>query len=111
MRIPLFRTNEEWTTAFQSLRCQIDRVSGGKELLPDPIQASGCPGGSFGALPVPPPGIIRMDFENATVRDILDKLVAKVGNMAWEASYKASSTACQDLTINAYQPREWYPSE
>lgn len=37
MVIPKFSTNEEWNYAFQSLKCQIDRVSKNKELLPDPI--------------------------------------------------------------------------
>lgn len=49
-----------------------------------------------------------MNFENLPVRDILDKLSAKAGNMAWEASYKGSSPACEDLTVNPYQPRSWY---
>ena len=111
MVLPEFRTDEAWTYVVQSLRCQIDRVSTKKEILPDPIRAGVCGGGSFGLMPHPPPGVIRMSFQNEPLRDVLDKLAVRAGNIAWEASYRGPAPACDSLTLSFNQPRQWFPSD
>jgi hypothetical protein len=98
MVIPAFRVQDDWNTAFHSLRC----ITLG--------MAPHC-GGSYPGLPHPPPGIIKAVFHNETARDILDKLCGMVGNMAWEASFSGVRPTCQDMSLAAYQPRAWYPSD
>ena len=111
MIIPMFIADADWNGVFQSLRCQIDRVSQNKELLPNPIRAYGCPGGSFSVLTNPPLGVIKMNFEHERVRDILDRLCTRAGNVAWHASFEGAGTACGSLSIHSYHPRESFLSE
>ncbi len=112
MVIPVFQTEEDWNVVFfQSLRCQIDRVSRQKELLPNPIRAGGCPGGTYVRIASAPRGTIKATFENERVRDILSKLSAMVGNMAWGAGFKGGRPACEDMSLDSYQPRQFYPTD
>jgi hypothetical protein len=111
MVIPAFRAETGWNYVLQSLQCQVGRVASKKPLIPDPIRAGVCPGGSFGVLPHPPPGVIQVSFENEPLRDILDRLAVKAGNIAWEASFQGAAPVCDRLAITACQPRQWFPSE
>jgi hypothetical protein len=121
MVIPAFRLRDEWNSLIQQLRCEVDIVSRDpKAVVPYP----GC-GGSYPGLAHPPPGLIEANFENRTVRDILDLLCAKVGNMAWTADFNnppqwssdheekrtPSPLSCHDMSISVYQPRRWSPSD
>jgi hypothetical protein len=105
--IPVFRVRYDWNGLIEQLRCEVDIVSRDpKAVVPFP----GC-GGSYPGLPHPPPGLIGANFENQTVRDILTLLCAKVGNMAWTASFDAPRPSCQHHAIGVYQPRRWSPSD
>jgi hypothetical protein len=128
LAIPVFRARNEWNLLMESLRCEVRIVSlDHKTKVADPWvdpRGGGC-GGSFPVLAHPPAGIIEANFENRTVRDILDLLCAKVGNMAWSADFDdpphwstdrqekrtPSPLSCRDMSIHVYQPRPWSPSD
>ncbi len=111
MVIPLFRARDDWNILFQSLRCQVQIVARNpKDVVPDPWIAGRC-GGSFPGIPHPPPGLIEASFENEPVRDILDRLCAQVGNMAWSARFDGPRPACDSISIHVYQPRRWSASD
>ena len=119
--IPVFRLRDQWNSLIQQLRCEVDIVSRDpKAVVPNP----GC-GGSYPGLAHPPPRLIEANFENRTVREILDLLCAKVGNMAWSADFynppqrstdqkekrTPSPLSCHDISIGVYQPRPWTSSD
>ena len=112
MVIPTFVADADWNTTFQSLRCQIDRVSRkAEDILPDPHMTRVCPGGSYPVLNPPPAGIIKAHFNIDRVRDILNKLSTMVPNMAWYASFESGTPRCENMSVNSYHPREWYPPD
>jgi hypothetical protein len=106
MVIPVFRLRDGWNMLIEQLRAEVDIVSKDpKAWVPNPGT-----GGSFPGLPHPPPGLIEADFEHQTLRDILDLLCAKVGNMAWDATCQ-KATSGHVIELGTFQPRQWYASD
>ncbi len=97
-----FKERNEWNSLIIDLRVQVAIVSRSIK--------EGVVRGASG-LPHAPPGLIEASFENETLRDILDKLCAKVGNMAWTAGFDVPRATCQDMSFGAYQPKAWYSSD
>ncbi len=111
MVIPEFHVNQPWKYVEISLRCEIEILSRNPhDIVPDPIRAERC-GGSFPVLPHPPPKVIDAIFKARTLRDVLDELCARVGNMAWDAYFKNPIPRCESTSVIFYQPKVWYPSD
>jgi hypothetical protein len=106
MVIPVFRLKDGWNGLIEQLRWEVDIVSKDpKAWVPYPGG-----GGSWSGLSHPPPGLIEADFEHQTLRDILDLLCAKVGNMAWDATCQ-KATSGHVVELGTFQPRQWYASD
>lgn len=100
--IPSFKYRVPWNALISQLRIQVAVVA--KSSKDGAVR-----GGS--ALPHPPPGLIEVDFENQTLRDILSSLSAKVGNMAWGARFEGARPTCENISFGMGQLKKWYPSE
>ena len=98
--IPSFKTRNTWNALIGELRIQVATVA--KSAKDGAVR-----GGS--GVAVPPAGYIEADFENQTLRDILSKLCARVGNMAWAAHFEGPRPACEDISFGTYKPRMSYP--
>ncbi len=106
MVIPVFRLKVRWNDLIEQLRCEVDIVSKDpKAWVPYP----GC-GGSFPGLLDAPPGLIEADFEHQTLRDILDRLCAKVGNVAWDVTCQ-KATSGHSVELGTFHPRQSFPSD
>lgn len=121
MLIPAFKVRGDWNTVIQQLRCEVDIVAhDSRAVVPEP----GC-GGSYPGVSHPPAGIIEANFKNRSVREILDLLCARVGNMAWDAHFNdlpPQSTVreesrrlllsrCNGISIGTDHPRPWMLSD
>ena len=104
--IPVFRTKDYWNDLIEQLRCEVDIVSRDpKAYVPFP----GC-GGSYPGIVHPPPGLIDANFEQQTLRDILDRLCAQAGNIAWNVSCQRAASG-HAIEMGMYHLRQWVPSE
>lgn len=109
MVIPKFEVHYPWQIAWGQVRCQIAIISKDpNDIVSDPLRVGRCWGASV--LPAPPDKILYASFDHAKVRDILDTLASKAGNVAWYLPWKTSAPNCTafDRTIAEYAPKTMY---
>ena len=104
MVIPVFKLQSDWDNLIEQLRCEVDIVSRNPDAF---VPFPGC-GGSFPGTVGAPPGLIDANFEHQTLRDILDRLCAQVGNMAWDVTCERSPNG-HAIDMGTYRPRRQTP--
>ena len=108
MIVPALHVHYPWKWAWGEVRCEIMLLSEHPgTIIPEPFTT--CSGASH--LSHPPEKMLEANFENQTIRDILDQLASMAGNVAWYANYDGPSTNCKNLVLGEYQPLTWYPPE
>ncbi len=111
MRVPILHVGYPWKSAFTAVRCQIEILSRDPhDIVFDPLRAGRCSEGGL-QLRFPPPTTLRQTFLGRRVRDILDELCSRAGNVAWFAAYKAAPPTCGNLQLSETQPKAWYPAD
>ena len=108
MTVPALHVHYPWKLAWGAVRCEILLLSAYPgRAVSEPM--SECSGASH--MSHPPEEMLEANFDNQTIRDILDQLSSMAGNAAWYANYDGPSPSCKNLVLGEYQPLTWYPPE
>lgn len=107
MVVPALHVHNPWQRAWGAVRCEILLLSehpGG--VFPEPLTT--CPGAGP-SMTHPPEKMLEANFENRSIRDILDELSSTAGGVMWSASYDGPSPSCKNLVLGEGQMMTWYP--